>query len=266
MLDLLSSRADMWGEIRLVASPRSAGRTLKVRGRETKVVALSPRRPSRASTWPCSTCRTRFRGVGAGRGARGAVAVDNSGAFRMDPQVPLIVPEINPEHLARRPKGIVANPNCTTLSMIVAVGALHGRSAWGIIVSSYQAASGAGQAGIETLYAQLDKVAGTASLGQRAGDVRAVVGDLGPFPAPLAMNVVPWAGVAQGQTAGRRRSSRSATRAARSSACPRCGSPRPACGCRSSPRTRSRCTRCSPPVSRRKRGRCLGRARRRGHR
>jgi len=63
-----------------------------------------------------------------------------------------------------------------------------------LVVASYQAASGAGQAGIDTLYAQLDKVAGTRSLGQRPGDVRSAVGDLGPFPAPLAMNVVPWAG------------------------------------------------------------------------
>jgi aspartate-semialdehyde dehydrogenase len=121
--------------------------------------------------------------------------VDNSGAFRMDPEVPLVVPEINPEQLANRPKGIIANANCTTLSMIVAVGALH--RAFGLeemVVASYQAASGAGQAGIDTLYAQLDKVAGTRSLGQRAGDVRSAVGDLGPFPAPLAMNVVPWAG------------------------------------------------------------------------
>jgi len=61
-------------------------------------------------------------------------------------------------------------------------------------VASYQAASGAGQAGIDTLYAQQDKVAGSRVLGQRAGDLRAVVGDLGPFPAPLALNVVPWAG------------------------------------------------------------------------
>src|SRR5581483_1707948 len=70
--------------------------------------------------------------------ARGAVAVDNSGAFRMDPDVPLVVPEVNPEHLASRPKGIVANPNCTTLSLIVAVGALH--RAFGLeemVVASY---------------------------------------------------------------------------------------------------------------------------------
>jgi aspartate-semialdehyde dehydrogenase len=123
------------------------------------------------------------------------VVVDNSGAFRMDPDVPLVVPEINPEEAARRPKGIIANPNCTTMSLIVAVGALHQAFALReMVVASYQAASGAGQAGIDTLYAQLDKVAGSRALGQRAGDLRAAVGDFGPFPAPLALNVVPWAG------------------------------------------------------------------------
>ena len=113
----------------------------------------------------------------------------------MDPDVPLVVPEVNPHDMLRRPKGIIANPNCTTLSLIVAVGALH--RAFGLeemVVASYQAASGAGQSGIDTLYAQLDKVSGTRSLGQRAGDLRGAVGDLGPFPAPLALNVVPWAG------------------------------------------------------------------------
>jgi aspartate-semialdehyde dehydrogenase len=106
-----------------------------------------------------------------------------------------VVPEVNPHQAAQRPKGIIANPNCTTLSLIVAMGVLH--RAFGLremVVCSYQAASGAGQAGIDTLYAQLDKVAGSRSLGQRAGDLRAAVGDFGPFPAPLALNVVPWAG------------------------------------------------------------------------
>ena len=127
--------------------------------------------------------------------ARGAVCVDNSGAFRMDPEVPLVVPEVNPADARGGPKGVIANPNCTTLSLIVAVGALH--RAFGLeelVVASYQAASGAGQAGIDTLYEQLEKVGGTRTLGQRAGDVRGAVGDLGPFPAPLALNVVPWAG------------------------------------------------------------------------
>jgi aspartate-semialdehyde dehydrogenase len=195
MLDLLSTRQDVWGEIRLIASARSAGRRLTVRGAEAEVIALSEEAfdgvdvamfdvPDEVSAeWvPVAV-------------ARGAVAVDNSGAFRMDPDVPLVVPEVNPRDAANRPKGIIANPNCTTLSLIVAVGALH--KEFGLeemIVSSYQAASGAGQAGIDTLYAQLDKVSGTRNLGQRAGDLRGVVGDLGPFPAPLALNVVPWAG------------------------------------------------------------------------
>ena len=195
MLDLLSTREDVWGEIRLIASQRSAGRRLTLRGRETEVIALS---------------EDAFDGVDVAMfdvpdevsaawvpvaAARGAVAVDNSGAFRMDPDVPLVVPEVNPDDVANRPKGVIANPNCTTLSLIVAVGALH--RAFGLeelVVASYQAASGAGQAGIDTLYAQLDKVSGTRSLGQRAGDLRGAVGDLGPFPAPLALNVVPWAG------------------------------------------------------------------------
>ena len=195
MLDLLSTRADVWGEIRLIASQRSAGRRLIVRGRETEVAALS---------------EDAFDGVDVAMfdvpdevsaawvpvaAARGAVAVDNSGAFRMDPDVPLVVPEVNPADVANRPKGVIANPNCTTLSLIVAVGALHREFGLEeLVVASYQAASGAGQAGIDTLYAQLDKVSGTRSLGQRAGDLRGAVGDLGPFPAPLAMNVVPWAG------------------------------------------------------------------------
>ena len=195
MLDLLSTREDVWGEIRLIASPRSAGRTLRVRGQEIEVLPLE---------------QDVFDGVDVAMfdvpdevsgqwapvaAAHGAVAVDNSGSFRMDPEVPLVVPEVNPAEAANRPRGIIANPNCTTLSLIVAMAALH--RAFGLremSVASYQAASGAGQSGIDTLYGQLGKVGGTRALGQRAGDIRAAVGDLGPFPAPLAMNVVPWAG------------------------------------------------------------------------
>ena len=126
--------------------------------------------------------------------ARGAVVVDNSGAFRMDKDVPLVVPEVNPEKTKERPKGIISNPNCTTLSMIVAMGALNREFGLKeLVVSSYQAASGAGQPGIDTLHAQIKEVAGK-GLGDVAGDVRAAVSDLGPFPAPLALNVVPWAG------------------------------------------------------------------------
>ena len=195
MLDLLSTRDNVWGDIRLVASPRSAGRRLRVRGQSTEVVALDEDVFDGVDVAMFDVpdeVSAKWAPVAA---SRGAVVVDNSGAFRMDPDVPLVVPEVNAGQIAKRPKGIIANPNCTTLSLIVAMAALH--RVFGLremVVSSYQAASGAGQAGIDTLYAQLDKVSGSRVLGQRAGDLRAAVGDLGPFPAPLALNVVPWAG------------------------------------------------------------------------
>jgi aspartate-semialdehyde dehydrogenase len=194
MLDLLSTRPDVWGEIRLIASARSAGKKLKCRGEELTVVALSPEAfdgidvamfdvPDEVSA--------EWAPIAA---SRGAICVDNSGAFRMDPEVPLVVPEVNPEQVANRPKGIISNPNCTTLSMIVAMGALHKKyELKELVVASYQAASGAGQSGIDTLYKQVNSVAGK-NLGDKAGDVRKAVSDLGPFPAPLALNVIPWAG------------------------------------------------------------------------
>ena len=117
----------------------------------------------------------------------------------MDPEVPLVVPEVNPAQARNRPKGIISNPNCTTLTMMDALGALH--AGWGLtalVVASYQAASGAGQPGIDRLYDELAVLAGDRQVGQHTGDVRALVSDkLGedsPFPAPLALNVVPWAG------------------------------------------------------------------------
>lgn len=200
MCELLSARKNVWGEIRLAASPRSAGKTIVVRGEELTVMPLADAVfdgvdvamfdvPDEVSYAWCPVAA-----------AHGAVAVDNSGAFRMDADVPLVVPEINPEQIRDRPRGIIANPNCTTLAMIVAVGALHRQ--YGLrelIVASYQAASGTGQIGIDTLLDQLTKVAGDRALGSRAGNVRQAIGDdLGPFPAPLALNVVPWAGSQRG--------------------------------------------------------------------
>jgi aspartate-semialdehyde dehydrogenase len=198
MLDILSTRPDIWGEIRLVASPRSAGKVLQVRGDDVVVQALAPEVFDGVDVAMFDVpdeVSAEWAPVAA---SRGAVAVDNSGAFRMDPEVPLVVPEVNAEAARVRPKGIISNPNCTTLSMIVAMGALHRR--YGLeelVVASYQAASGAGQAGIDTLREQISKVATSADVGNRAGDLRGIVGDTGPFPAPLAMNVVPWAGSAK---------------------------------------------------------------------
>ena len=203
MLSILSERADIWGEIRLVASKRSAGKRLVVRGEEVEVRLLEPSVfdgvdvamfdvPDEVSAiWAPIAVE------------RGAVAVDNSGAFRMNDDVPLVVPEVNGAVAANRPLGIIANPNCTTLTMMDALGALHRE--WQLtelVVASYQAASGAGQPGVDRLYDELEVVGGRRDLGVRAGDVRAAIGEkLGdqpsPFPAPLALNVVPWAGSAK---------------------------------------------------------------------
>jgi len=195
MLDVISTRDDVWGEIRLVASARSAGKRLRVRGQDVEVAALTPEvfdGVDLAMFDVPDQVSAQWAPVAADRGV---VVIDKSGAFRMDDEVPLVVPEVNPGQAAIRPKGIISVPNCTTLSLIVAVSALH--RAFGLrelVLSSYQAASGAGQAGIDTLHAQLEKVAGNRALGHRAGDLRGAVGDFGPFPAPLVLNVVPWAG------------------------------------------------------------------------
>ena len=151
--------SNVWGEIRLVAS-RALGRrkTSSVRGEELTVSELTPEVfdgvdvamfdvPDEVSAeWaPIAV-------------ARGAVVVDNSGAFRMDPDVPLVVPEVNPEQIRHRPRGIIANPNCTTLSMIVAIAPLHRE--YGLrelVLASYQAVSGAGQIGVDTLHDQLEQ-------------------------------------------------------------------------------------------------------------
>ena len=194
MLDILSTRENVWGEIRLIASARSAGKKLMCRGEELTVIALTPEAFDGVDVAMFDVPDEISAEWGPIAAARGAVVVDNSGAFRMDKDVPLVVPEVNPGDIKKRPKGIISNPNCTTLSMIVAIGALHREyTVKELIVASYQAASGAGQSGIDTLLAQLSEVAGK-DLGSVAGDVRKAVSDLGPFPAPLAMNVIPWAG------------------------------------------------------------------------
>ena len=199
MLSILSQRSDVWGEIRLLASARSAGKVLKVRGEDVVVQEITPEAFDGVDVAMFDVpddIATQWAPIAV---SHGAVAVDNSGAFRMDPEVPLVVPEVNPAKVRNRPKGIISNPNCTTLTMIDALGALH--AGWGLkelVVASYQAASGAGKSGVDRLYDEIEVLSGNRELGQHAGDVRAAVSDkLGedsPFPAPLALNVVPWAG------------------------------------------------------------------------
>ena len=195
MRTVVSERADIWGEIRLIASARSAGRKLPVRGEDVIVRELTSDvfdGVDLAMFDVPDPVSVQWAPVAA---ARGVLVIDKSGAFRMDPDVPLVVPEVNPDAAHQRPRGIISVPNCTTLALIVALGALH--RAFGLrelVAASYQAASGAGQEGTDALYDQLSKVGGNRTLGQRPGDVRAVIGESSVFGAPLAMNVVPWAG------------------------------------------------------------------------
>ncbi|AHH93647.1 aspartate-semialdehyde dehydrogenase [Kutzneria albida] len=201
MIDILNGRESVpWGEIRLIASARSAGKKITVRGEELTVLALAPEVFDGVHVAMFDVpdeISAQWAPIAA---ERGAVAVDNSGAFRMDPEVPLVVPEVNADKVRQRPRGIIANPNCTTLSMMAAVGALHREfGLTELVVASYQAVSGAGVAGVERLYAELSAVAGK-QVGVTAGDVRAALTEAGlsqedsPFPAPLVLNVVPWAG------------------------------------------------------------------------
>ncbi|MBW6438354.1 aspartate-semialdehyde dehydrogenase [Actinoplanes hulinensis] len=196
MLELLSSRRNVWGEIRLIASARSAGKTLTCRGERLDVVELTAEAFDGVDVAMFDVPDAVSEHWAPIAVSRGATVVDNSSAFRMRPDVPLVVPEVNREAVHDRPVGIVSSANCTVAAMIIAVSPLHDE--YGLrelVLASYQAASGAGQAGVDTLHDQLTKVAGDRLLGGRPGNVRQAVGDdLGPFPAPLALNVVPWSG------------------------------------------------------------------------
>lgn len=194
MLDILSKRPNVWGEIRLIASARSAGKKLTCRGEELTVVALSPEAFDGIDVAMFDVPDEVSKEWAPIAASRGAVALDNSGAFRMDPEVPLVVPEVNPEQAKNRPKGIISNPNCTTLSMIVVMGELNKKyKLEELVVASYQAASGAGQSGLDVLREEISAVANK-TVGDVAGDIRSLVKKNNTFPAPLALNVIPWAG------------------------------------------------------------------------
>jgi aspartate-semialdehyde dehydrogenase len=194
MLDILSKRKNVYGEIRLIASAKSAGKKLSCRGEKLTVVALSPEAFEGIDIAMFDVPDEVSKEWAPIAASKGAVVVDNSGAFRMNKDVPLVVPEVNPQEIKNRPKRIISNPNCTTLSMIVAMGALH--TEYGLkelVVASYQAASGAGQSGLDILRAQTSLVANK-QVGDEAGDIRKLVKDFGPFSDPLVHNVIPWAG------------------------------------------------------------------------
>ena len=177
-----------------VASPRSAGRRLDFRGTPVDVVALAADVFDGADIALFDVpdeVSAEWAPIAA---AKGATVVDNSAAWRMDPEVPLVVPEVNPTAVANRPKGIIASPNCTMLAMIVPVAALHRRAGLNrLIASSYQAASGAGKGGVDELWDQLLRVTKDAEPATQ-GLARDVLEPGSVFPHPLALNVIPQIG------------------------------------------------------------------------
>jgi aspartate-semialdehyde dehydrogenase len=200
MRRVLAERAFPVTELRLFASARSAGRTLPWRGAEVAV-------ETEITVEDAATAD--YRGLdialfSAGKGtslelaprvaAAGAVVIDNSSAWRMDPRVPLVVAEVNPHAIADRPRGIVANPNCTTMAAMPVLRPLHAEAGLtAMVVATYQATSGAGLAGVAELDEQVRKVAdGATALTFDGGAVEFPAPR--KFPRPIAFNVIPLAG------------------------------------------------------------------------
>ncbi|WP_231445725.1 aspartate-semialdehyde dehydrogenase [Brevibacterium zhoupengii] len=195
MLDLLADNPGFEiNSLRLFASARSAGKVVDFNGESITVEDAAEADPSGLDIALFSAGGATSRAQAERFAAAGAIVVDNSSAWRSDPDVPLVVSEVNPEALDTLPKGIIANPNCTTMAAMPVLKALD--SAAGLqrlIVSTYQAVSGSGVSGVEELASQLE--AGVADSRKLARDGSAV-----SLPAPdnyvepIAFNVLPMAG------------------------------------------------------------------------
>jgi aspartate-semialdehyde dehydrogenase len=156
IVQLLVEREFPVGSIRFLASERSAGKKIAFAGQTYSIELLTPEAFRGVdivlSSTPASVSR-QFSPIAA---QAGAVVVDNSSAFRMDPDVPLVVPEVNPQDVAKH-RGIIANPNCSTIQMVLALKPLHDAARIKrVVVSTYQSVSGAGQKGIHELQTQTE--------------------------------------------------------------------------------------------------------------
>lgn len=194
MRQLLVERAFPASEVRFFASARSAGRTLPFAGREIVVEDAETADYSGLDIALFSAGASTSRSLAPRVAAAGAVVVDNSSAWRMDPDVPLVVSEVNPHALASIPKGIVANPNCTTMAAMPVLAPLHREAGLKrLVASTYQAVSGAGLAGVAELEEQVQK--GASSAAALTFDGSAVsFPPPSSFSAPVAFNVLPLAG------------------------------------------------------------------------
>ena len=194
MRSILEERSFPVDEIRLFASARSAGRTLAFAGADVVVEDAAEADPTGLDIALFSSGATASRELAPRFAGAGVVVIDNSSAWRMDPEVPLVVPEVNEAALGAIGKGIVANPNCTTMVAMPVLKPLHDEAGLArLVVSTYQAVSGAGLAGVAELEGQLAAtVDGAAAL---TFDGAAVAGPPpSSFPDVIAHNVLPVAG------------------------------------------------------------------------
>jgi len=194
MLRLLQERSFPVDRLRLFASSRSAGRPLDIAGREVVVEDAAEADYRGLDVVLCSAGKTASRELAPRIAGAGAVVIDNSSAWRLHPEVPLVVAEVNPQALRQMPRGIVANPNCTTMGGMPPLAALHARAGLRrLVVDTYQSVSGAGRDGTAELDEQVRKVADeAAALALDGGGV-----EFPPprnFVAPIAFNVLPFAG------------------------------------------------------------------------
>jgi len=179
LLEILEDRQFPADEIVPLASQRSAGSVVRWKGREWTVRAPSPEAFDGCDLALFSAGASRSREWAPFAAGAGVVVIDNSSAWRMHPRVPLVVPEVNEAAAADRPLGIIANPNCATIQLVLVLAALHRHSELRrVVVTTLQAVSGAGQSGVDALAREL--------AGEAAED--------SPFVARIAGNAIPWIG------------------------------------------------------------------------
>ncbi|WP_207454584.1 aspartate-semialdehyde dehydrogenase [Desertivibrio insolitus] len=195
MRRLLEEREFPVGQIRFFATARSAGTTLAFRGEEIVVEDVATADPSGLDMALFSAGATGSRAHAPRFAEAGVLVIDNSSAWRMDPDVPLVVSEVNPDAMKDARKGIIANPNCTTMAAMPVLKVLHEEAGLQrLIVSTYQAVSGSGLAGAEELLGQIQATADQDVLGL-VHDGRAVdFPEPQKYVAPIAFDVIPFAG------------------------------------------------------------------------
>jgi aspartate-semialdehyde dehydrogenase len=199
---LLERRGFPCDDVVLAASERSAGTVLPFRGRDVTVRALTePDVFDGVDIALFSAGGSTSREHASRAVEAGAVVVDNSSAWRMDADVPLVVSEVNPHALGQIPKGIVANPNCTTMVAMLPLKALHDAFGLaGFVATSFQAAGGAGQKGMDELAGQIQPVFAAGDALRSDGAAAAKLVEPSVHAATLAFNVVPWLGSPVGDT------------------------------------------------------------------